>query len=82
MEEERTIQRNITMLANKYVGLGNSEITKYEFQTNTQRDLLASHINHKSRLLYMSISLNEHPEQTRLRLLDKMIQPLGYPSNK
>ena len=36
MEEERTIQRNITMLANKYVGLGNSEITKYEFQTNTQ----------------------------------------------
>ena len=39
--------------------------------------MLASHIGHKSRMLFMSIAQNENLYRTRINMLDKMISPCG-----
>ena len=40
----------------KYIGSGHADLTKWEWGTNIQRDTLASHIGHKSRLLYFAVA--------------------------
>ncbi len=57
------------VLQNKYVGTGHSDITKWEWSNNIQRDTLASHIGHKSRLLYMSVAQNETVHRTKFNFL-------------
>jgi splicing factor 3B subunit 5 len=53
----------------KYVGTGHSDMTKWEWGTNVQRDTLASHIGHKSRLAYMATAQNETTFRTKYNFL-------------
>ena len=50
----------------KTVGTGHPDTTKWEFATNIQRDSLASHIGHHSRLVYMAAVQNEPPAKMRI----------------
>ena len=49
MSERENLTNNFEVLQNKYVGTGHSDMTRWEWGTNIQRDTLASHIGHKSR---------------------------------
>jgi len=50
----------------KQVGCGHPDTTKWELMTNMQRDSLASHVGHYSRLSYMAEIDNECPAKTRI----------------
>ena len=82
MSDRENLTNNFEVLQNKYVGTGHSDITRWELGTNIQRDTLASHIGHKSRLLYMSVALNTSCFRTRLDMLNKMLQPCGPPQGQ
>ena len=69
-------------LYSKYTGCGNSDTTRWEFATNMQRDSLASHVGHFSRLAYMASVDNESPAKMRMLLLQKMVQPCGPPPSE
>lgn len=69
MNDRLNMQNSFEVLQNKYVGTGHSDISKWEWGCNIQRDSLASHIGHKSRLLYMSVALNEPVFKTRQKFL-------------
>lgn len=77
MTDRVKVQNSFESQQKKYGGTGNPDINKWEWERNIQKDLIASHLSHYSRLYYMSVSLNEHPEKTRLRLLTKLVLPNG-----
>ena len=82
MSESENLTNNFEVLQNKYVGTGHSDMTRWEWGTNIQRDTLASHIGHKSRLLYMAVAQNESSFRTRINFLNKMLRPCGSPTKK
>lgn len=57
----------------KTVGCGHADTSKWEFATNIQRDSLASHVGHWSRLAYMAGVENESIARTRMQFLEKMV---------
>lgn len=79
MTERENLTNNFEVLKNKYVGTGHSDLTRWEWGTNIQRDTLASHIGHKSRLLYMSTAQNESMFKTKIMFINKMLRPCGPP---
>ncbi len=54
MTERLNFHNQIEHLHSKYTGTGNVDTSKWEWGTNIQRDTLASHMGHHSRLLYMA----------------------------
>lgn len=70
MNDRWNMHNNFEVLQNKYVGTGHSDMTKWDWSTNIQRDSLASHIGHKSRLIYMSVAQNEHNFRTRINFIN------------
>ena len=66
----------------KTVGCGHPDTSKWEFVTNVQRDSLASHVGHYSRLAYMAGVENESIARMRIKFLEKMVQPCGPPPRK
>lgn len=75
MTDRANLSNNFEVLQNKYVGTGHSDLTKWEWGTNIQRDTLASHIGHKSRLLYMAVAQNETCFRTKFNFLTVRIFP-------
>ena len=73
------LSNNFEIVKNKYVGTGDVDTTRWEFGTNIYRDTLASNIGHRNRLVYMSLSLNQTPFETKIHFLDKMFCPCGPP---
>jgi splicing factor 3B subunit 5 len=57
----------------KTVGCGHPDTSKWEFATNIQRDSLASHVGHYSRLAFMANVENESIARTRIKFLEKMV---------
>ena len=57
----------------KQVCCGHPDTTKWEFMTNIQRDSLASHIGHHSRLVQMAAVENESSAKMRIMFLEKMV---------
>jgi splicing factor 3B subunit 5 len=70
MNDRWNSHNSFEVLQNKYVGTGHSDLTKWDWGTNIQRDSLASHIGHKSRLIYMSVAQNESIFRTRINFLN------------
>jgi len=62
------------------VGTGHADLTKWEWGTNMQRDSLASHIGHYSRLAYMSIADNETIGRMKYKFLMVNSLILYFPS--
>jgi splicing factor 3B subunit 5 len=50
----------------KQVGCGHADTTKWEFMTNVQRDSLASHVGHSSRLELFATIENQSSARTRI----------------
>lgn len=83
MQADRyNIQNQVEHLQMKYIGSGHADLTKWEWGTNIQRDTLASHIGHKSRLLYLSVAQNETMARVKYNFLNQMICPCGAPPEK
>ncbi|CDJ61362.1 splicing factor 3b subunit 10, putative [Eimeria maxima] len=70
-----TINSQLQHLQSKYPGTGNADTTKLDWGTNIQRDTLASHVGHYSRLAYFAVAENECIKRIRLRCLAQMIHP-------
>ena len=64
----------------KYQGAGHADTSRFEWASNMQRDTLASHVSHHSRLMYMAIGENEPIARIRQNCLNKMIRPVQPPS--
>ncbi|KAF2738833.1 splicing factor 3B, subunit 5 [Polyplosphaeria fusca] len=79
MADKLRAQQQLEALQARYVGTGHADTTKHEWLQNIQRDTLASIIGHPPMLLYQSIAHGECREKTRIRLLERMIQPVGPP---
>ena len=75
--ERMNVHAQMEHLQLKYQGTGHADTTREEWMTNMQRDTLASHVSHHSRLMYMSLVENEPIVRIRQNCLDKMIRPLG-----
>jgi len=69
MNDRWNVHNSFEVFQNKYVGTGHSDMTRWEWGCNIQRDSLASHIGHKSRLLYMSVAQNESSFRTKYNFL-------------
>lgn len=67
------MQNQMDHLYAKTVGTGHADTTKWEFATNIQRDSLASHIGHHSRLSYMASVQNESTAKMRIMMLERMV---------
>jgi len=69
MNERLNMSNSFEVLQNKYVGTGHSDMTKWEWGTNIQRDTLASNVGHKSRLVYMAVAQNESIFRTKFNFI-------------
>ena len=78
--ERMNVHAQIEHLQMKYQGAGHADTTRYEWASNMQRDTLASHVSHHSRLMYMAIGENEPIARVRLNCLNKMVQPIPRPT--
>ncbi|KAF2092020.1 splicing factor 3B, subunit 5 [Saccharata proteae CBS 121410] len=79
MADKLRTQQQLEALQARYVGTGHADMTKFEWTSNIMRDSYASYVGHPPLLQYMSIGMGEPREMTRLRMLEKMIQPAGKP---
>lgn len=71
--------RDLASLQARYVGTGSADTNKHDFMSNMHRDTLNSFIGHPSLLQYAAIGLGKTREQTRVHLLERMVQPVGPP---
>jgi splicing factor 3B subunit 5 len=69
MNDRWNVHNSFEVLQNKYVGTGHSDITRWDWGNNIQRDSLASHVGHKSRLLYMSVAMNQSTARTKYEFI-------------
>ncbi|XP_026189712.1 uncharacterized protein At4g14342 [Cyclospora cayetanensis] len=72
-----TIHSQLQHLQSKYPGTGNADTTRLEWGLNIQRDTLASHVGHYSRLAYFAVAENESIRRIRYRCLSQMVNPTG-----
>eukprot|EP00920_Eleutheroschizon_duboscqi_P000167 GHVT01000605.1.p1 GENE.GHVT01000605.1~~GHVT01000605.1.p1 ORF type:complete len:100 (+),score=2.52 GHVT01000605.1:188-487(+) len=63
------IHAQLEHLQTKYPGTGHADVTKWEWASNIQRDTLASHVGHYSRLAYFAIAENEPIRRVKQRFL-------------
>ncbi|PVI03783.1 splicing factor 3B subunit 5/RDS3 complex subunit 10, partial [Periconia macrospinosa] len=69
--DQQELERN----QRRWVGTGSADTTTDEFARNVHRDTLASFIGHPPLLQYASIGLGLSREQTRVHLLERMVDP-------
>lgn len=72
-----TIHSQLQHLQSKYPGTGNADTTRLDWGLNIQRDTLASHVGHYSRLAYFAVAENESIRRIRYRCLSEMVSPGG-----
>jgi splicing factor 3B subunit 5 len=82
MNDRYNIQNQVEHLQMKYVGTGHADLSKWEWGTNMQRDSLASHIGHHSRLVYFSVAENQTISRMKYNMIMDMIRPCGPPTKK
>ena len=82
MNERFAFQNQIEHNNLRVTGTGTPDTTKWEYGTNIQRDALASHIGHYSRMIYFATAENETTFRLRHQMLLKMVQPCGPPPEK
>ncbi|CDJ64445.1 splicing factor 3b subunit 10, putative [Eimeria necatrix] len=70
-----TIHSQLQHLQSKYPGTGNADTTRLDWGINIQRDTLASHVGHYSRLAYFAVAENESIRRIRYRCLNQMVCP-------
>ncbi|KAJ5076442.1 splicing factor 3b subunit 5 [Anaeramoeba ignava] len=80
-EEERRLSLNIQQehIISKYVGTGNTDMSKHDWLVNQHRDTYASYIGNPSMLYFISIVENEPIAKLKYNFLQKMVQPCGPP---
>lgn len=75
----RTTQQ-LEALQNKYIGTGHADTTKFEWTSNIARDSYSSYVGHPPLLQYITLATGETSrEETRVKLLEKMVRPVGPP---
>ena len=77
--EKYSIHAQMEHLQLKYQGTGHADTSKHEWVSNMQRDTLASHVSHHSRLMFMAVAENEPIARVRFNCLNKMVQPIPPP---
>jgi len=79
MADKLRQQQQLEALQTRYVGTGHADTTKFEWTSNIMRDSYSSFVGHPPLLAYMSLGLGQTQEETRVMLIEKMVQPVGPP---
>ncbi|OLL24941.1 hypothetical protein NEOLI_003143 [Neolecta irregularis DAH-3] len=75
-------QSQLEQLKSRHVGIGDADISRYEWQANIHRDTLSSIIGHPSSLELLALAEGECMQRTKLRMTEKMLMPIGPPPSK
>jgi splicing factor 3B subunit 5 len=79
MADKLRQQQQLEALQTRYVGTGHADTTKFEWTSNIMRDSYSSFAGHPPLLAYMALGLGQTQEETRVMLIEKMVQPVGPP---
>jgi len=79
MADKLRQQQQLEALQTRYIGTGHADTTKFEWTSNIMRDSYSSFVGHPPLLSYMSLGLGQSREETRVMLIEKMVQPVGKP---
>jgi splicing factor 3B subunit 5 len=79
MADKLRAQQQLEALQARYVGTGHADTTKFEWTSNIARDTYASYVGHPPVLEYIALGMGEAREKVRVRMIEKMIQPVGKP---
>ncbi|KAL9642553.1 hypothetical protein ABK040_011119 [Willaertia magna] len=71
------LNNQLELLQNKFIGIGHSDITKYEWAINQHRDTYASYTSHYDSLSYFALIENESIHREKYNFLERMIRPCG-----
>lgn len=63
-------QQQLEQLQARYVGTGHPDTTRFEWESNIQRDSYASYVGHPPLLSYMAIGLGDCKERVRGQLIE------------
>ncbi|KAK4125049.1 splicing factor 3B subunit 5/RDS3 complex subunit 10 [Parathielavia appendiculata] len=72
-------QQELERLQAKYVGTGHPDTTSWEWKTNIHRDTYSSIAGHPPLLSYLALAENVPVAAVRVRMIRKMLQPVGPP---
>ncbi|KAB8280244.1 splicing factor 3B subunit 5/RDS3 complex subunit 10, partial [Yarrowia lipolytica] len=75
-------QQLFQLSQSRYLGVGNPDTTKQEWQTNVARDSYASYIGHPGVLSHMSLALGQTEAETRIQFLDKLAKVGTQPKHE
>lgn len=76
MADKLRNEQNFEQLQSRFVGVGDPDTTREEWQRNVHRDSLASYVGHPAILEQFSIAYGEPSCRTRVKMIDKMVNPL------
>lgn len=82
MADKLRSQTELEQLQARFVGTAHSDLSKYEWLTNTHRDTNASIIGHPALLQYHSIAHGKSKAEVRTELIENMVMPCGPPPAK
>lgn len=71
-------RQQLEALHNKYVGTGHADTTSFEYRLTSARDTFASFAGHPTLLEYHCLASGDASvEETRIRMLESMVRPIG-----
>ncbi|KAG5356369.1 hypothetical protein CJU89_6098 [Yarrowia sp. B02] len=72
MADKLREQQLFQLSQSRYLGVGNPDTSKQEWQTNVARDSYASYLGHPGVLAHMSLAQGQTEAETRLQFLDRL----------
>lgn len=82
MADKLRTQTELEQLQARYVGTAHSDLTKYDWLSNTHRDTNASIIGHPALLNYHAIATGRSRSEIRTEMIENMVLPCGPPPVK
>lgn len=82
LQDRFNVNTQQELLASKYVGTGNSDTTRWEWNVNIKRDTYSSIIGNHSLAAYQAIGENESIGRIKYNLKQSMLSPCGPPPQR
>lgn len=82
MADKLRTQQHLEALQTRHVGTGHADTTKFEWTSNIMRDTYASYVGHPQLLSYMALGMGESREKVRVKMIEKMVLPVGPPGER
>ncbi|GMM32788.1 hypothetical protein DASC09_001130 [Saccharomycopsis crataegensis] len=77
MADKLRDKQQYELMKSKHIGIGDPDTSKAEWITNVKRDTYSSMAAHHGLAEYYSIGVNEPMQLSKMKFIDKMVQPYG-----